>query len=171
MMYGMTRLRTVIFAVVAATGIIACDGGVSFSEATTSAVEVIDDLPPTILNCPSDLEVPAGADCQAGVRHENNEDGPLGLWTAPTAEDNDQVVSFTSDQNPNELFPLGLTTVTYTAVDASEHVTLCQFDISVVDLLPPCSLIAPKTSRWRSRLQSRPWSPGTNPRLPTTTVG
>ena len=38
-------------------------------------------------------------------------------WTEPTAADNCAIATFTSSHNPGDEFPVGTTTVTYTATD------------------------------------------------------
>ena len=52
-------------------------------------------------------------------------------WTEPTATDNDGVKAVTSDHKPNEKFPIGETTVTYTATDNSGNTASCSFKITV----------------------------------------
>ena len=78
---------------------------------------------PTITGCPSNrtVSLPAGA-CQVG-----------GGWTAPTASDNCTLASFTSTKNPTDLLGIGLTTVTYTAVDSYNNTSTCSFTVTVID--------------------------------------
>ena len=57
-------------------------------------------------------------------------------WTAPTAVDNVGVVSFTSSHNPDDTFPVGTTTVTYTAADLADNQASASFDVTVVDAEP-----------------------------------
>src|SRR5207247_7412755 len=74
-------------------------------------VTVTDTESPTILGCPSNIAHAndPGA-CQAAVS-----------WTPPTASDNCAVTSFTSNHNPGATFPVGMTTVTYTAMSSAEN--------------------------------------------------
>jgi len=85
---------------------------------------------PVISGCPSNIEVPANAaGCTANVS-----------WTAPTAEDPDACftpLSFTSNHNPGDNFPLGTTTVTYTANDGFNPDVHCTFTVTVVSSAVP----------------------------------
>ena len=97
-------------------------------------IHVINDLiDPEINNCPNTQSVP-------------NDEGLCGafvLWTPPTATDNCGLLSFTSSHTPNSFFPVGTTTVTYTAIDLCGHVKTCSFDILVEDLEPPWNMNCP----------------------------
>lgn len=52
-------------------------------------------------------------------------------WTAPTATDNCTLASLTSNYAPNTCFPVGTTTVTYTAKDAAGNTSTVSFDVVV----------------------------------------
>jgi hypothetical protein len=54
-------------------------------------------------------------------------------WTAPTAADNCEVLSFTSNYASGYAFPVGTTTVTYTATDIHTNVQTGSFDVVVTD--------------------------------------
>ncbi|MGK0189391.1 MAG: hypothetical protein ACI9R3_005208 [Verrucomicrobiales bacterium] len=54
-------------------------------------------------------------------------------WTAPTASDNLAVTSFTGTHAPGNAFPVGVTTVTYTARDAAGNETSASFTVTVSD--------------------------------------
>ena len=86
-------------------------------------VTVIDTEKPEINGLPGNLSVPTDAGTQ----------GAVVSWTPPTASDNVGVVSFTSTHQPGDTFPLGTTTVTYTATDAAGNVCEDSFTISVGD--------------------------------------
>jgi hypothetical protein len=58
-------------------------------------------------------------------------------WTVPTASDNCPGVALSSNHNPGETFPLGTTTVTYTAKDVAGNTSTCSFTVTVVDTTPP----------------------------------
>ncbi|MBL7924995.1 MAG: HYR domain-containing protein [Bacteroidia bacterium] len=79
---------------------------------------------PVISNCPSTSSTPATTGlCGANVS-----------WTAPTAADPDNCLaplSFTSSHNPGDFFPIGTTTVTYTANDGVNPAVVCSFDVVV----------------------------------------
>ena len=93
----------------------------------TFNVTVNDTEDPVISGCPSDITV-------------DNDPGICGAavsWTEPTASDNCGIDTFTSDHSPGETFPVGTTTVTYTATDIHGNVTTCSFDVTVNDAEPP----------------------------------
>ena len=52
-------------------------------------------------------------------------------WTEPTATDNSGMVTLTSDYISGGSFPVGTTTVTYTATDESGNTAECDFDVIV----------------------------------------
>ncbi|RLA68912.1 MAG: hypothetical protein DRG30_10720, partial [Epsilonproteobacteria bacterium] len=97
---------------------------------TDSCVQTIvvnDTEDPVISGCPSDIT----ADNDPGIC------GAVVTWTAPTASDNCGIDTFTSDYNSGDTFPVGTTTVTYTATDIHGNVTTCSFDVMVNDVEPP----------------------------------
>jgi len=99
-----------------------CTGPASFCD-----VSPLDDIPPVISNCPTDISISlSGADCDESVN-----------WTEPTASDNTAVESLTSTHTPGDDFPVGTTTVTYTATDLSGNSATCSFDVTVNDDTPP----------------------------------
>ncbi|MBL0102494.1 MAG: HYR domain-containing protein [Bacteroidetes bacterium] len=91
---------------------------------TTSSfdVTVVDNEYPVITSCPSDINVIADGSGTAAV-----------TWTAPSVGDNCTVINFASDYLSGDLFPVGTTTVTYTATDASGNLSTCSFDVVVVN--------------------------------------
>ena len=53
-------------------------------------------------------------------------------WTPPTASDNSgDAVTLTSDYSPGDTFPIGTTTVTFTATDAYGNTATSSFDVIV----------------------------------------
>jgi cysteine-rich repeat protein len=58
-------------------------------------------------------------------------------WVEPTSSDNCRVVSFTSDHHSGDVFPVGTTTVTYTATDFENNVQTRSFAVTV-DSSPLC---------------------------------
>jgi PKD repeat protein len=90
------------------------------SDDCASVVTVLDTISPVIIGCPMDMVVvPDSSDCTPQV-----------FWTEPTAEDN-CTVTLTSDFVPGDNFPVGTTTVTYTATDQSNNSVSCSFDITI----------------------------------------
>ncbi len=90
-------------------------------------VAVNDDIAPLITGCPdniiADLSV---SNCEASVD-----------WTAPIVSDNCNISSFVSNHNPGDAFPVGTTTITYTATDVAGNVSTCSFDVTVNDDIAP----------------------------------
>ena len=87
-------------------------------------VIVLDVQPPTITSCPSNITV-------------NNTPGLCSAvvsWAQPTASDNCPGVFMAPvPQGPGSTFPLGVTTIVYTAVDASANSSTCSFTVTVND--------------------------------------
>ena len=71
--------------------------------------------------CPSD---------QSGTTDSGLATGTIS-WTAPTATDNSGTQTLTSSHNPGDAFPVGSTSVTYTATDAAGNTATCSFVIVV----------------------------------------
>lgn len=93
---------------------------------------LLDFTKPKIDNCPADIQLSASANCTA-----------IATWVPPVAFDNCKVSSFKSTHQPGESFPLGLTTVSYTAIDSSGNTITCSFEIEVVDDTAPEFLNCP----------------------------
>ncbi|MCC6700553.1 MAG: HYR domain-containing protein, partial [Fluviicola sp.] len=93
----------------------------------TFTITIVDNEAPVISNCPSNIIASASAtSC-----------GNTVSWTAPTVLDNCSAVTMTSTHNPGDVFVVGLTTITYTAVDAAGNNSTCTFTVTVNDNLPP----------------------------------
>ena len=92
---------------------------------TTMSFDVVvtDNENPAIAGTPADITQTAEAGtCGAAVS-----------WTAATATDNCGVASISPDYNSGDTFPVGTTTVTYTATDIHGNTTTSTFDITVTD--------------------------------------
>lgn len=87
----------------------------------------------------SDAQAPVINNCQSNVtlNNDNNVCGAVYNYSAPTATDNCGLASFTSNHNSGETFPVGITTITYTAVDNAGNTSTCSFDVTVNDVQPP----------------------------------
>ncbi|MBI2274299.1 MAG: HYR domain-containing protein, partial [Bacteroidetes bacterium] len=86
-------------------------------------VEVVDNENPVIVNTPANI-------------NQSNDPGQCGAvinWTVPTATDNCPGVTLVSSHQPGTVFPVGTTVVTYTATDASGHIVISQFSVTVTD--------------------------------------
>ncbi len=93
-----------------------------------AVVTVVDATAPTINNCPSNISVNAGAACTA-----------VASWVAPTVSDNCSGASIAQTAGPasGSSFPLGVTTITYTATDGSGNIATCSFTVTVIDVTAP----------------------------------
>lgn len=99
------------------------------NKATKSfTVTVVDNEAPVIGACPADQTLEA-----------TGPSGAMANWIEPTATDNSGNVSLSrTGPAPGATFPLGTTTVSYTAQDPSENAAApCTFDIVVQDTTPP----------------------------------
>ncbi len=92
-------------------------------------VTVNDNTPPTITNTNSPANrtaVNTPGQCTAPV-----------LWTPLTASDNCTGVLLANNYNPGYAFPVGVTTVIYTATDAHGNTTTTSFTVTVTDTEKP----------------------------------
>ncbi|XP_072026259.1 hyalin-like [Amphiura filiformis] len=72
-------------------------------------------------------------------------------WTEPTASDNSGLVSLTSSHVSGDMFPIGVTVVTYTAIDDASNIVTESFSITIegtitLVLFVTCFSISPPTS-------------------------
>jgi len=96
-------------------------------------ITVVDNEPPVLTFCPVDVTVATGfGTCDASV-----------VWLPPAFSDNCFAATLTSTHNPGDVFPLGNTTVTYTATDAVGNISTCSFIITVQDFEAPNILNCP----------------------------
>jgi gliding motility-associated-like protein len=97
-------------------------------ETCSFTVTVEDHINPTFAGCPSNIVAPASAtSCDATVS-----------WVVPTASDNCTATpAVTSNFNSGDVFPIGVTTVTYTATDAAGNSVTCSFSVTVNDNRAP----------------------------------
>lgn len=103
------------------------DDGIGNTDTCSFTVTVDDTIAPVYV-CQQNISVNADSGmCSAVV-----------TFSAPTATDN---CTFTSSQTAGlpsgSAFPVGTTTVTYTATDSSGNSTTCSFDITVTDAQAP----------------------------------
>ncbi|WP_226742935.1 HYR domain-containing protein, partial [Polaribacter gangjinensis] len=71
---------------------------------------------------------------------QNNDLGVCGAtvtWTLPTATDNSGIATFVSSHQPGDVFPVGTTTVTYTATDIHGNVITSSFTVTINDTEKP----------------------------------
>ena len=92
------------------------DDGNGNVQTATQNVVIRDITAPAITGCPSSIIT-----CT-----------PIVSWIAPSALDNcTGAVILTSNHNPGETFPVGITTVIYTATDISNNTSTCSFTVTV----------------------------------------
>ncbi|RKS42742.1 gliding motility-associated-like protein, partial [Gillisia mitskevichiae] len=102
----------------------------SGNTSTCTVTIIVEDNEPPVIVCPTniDMNVDAGI-CGAVVSFE-----------MPSASDNsglDVTVSQTAGPASGEIFPVGTTTVTFTAIDAAGNAASCSFDVTVNDTEDP----------------------------------
>ncbi len=90
-------------------------------------VTVTDEEAPE-LTCPSDINITLDGTCEAEVN-----------FPPASAVDNCEVVSTEQTEGiaPGELFPVGVTTVTYEATDAAGNIGTCSFTVTITESTPP----------------------------------
>lgn len=96
------------------------------SSTCTFKVIVEDKTAPTFAGCPSNIVVNATETCDAQV-----------TWTAPVASDNCAIASFSGSHTSGMRFALGVTKVTYTAVDIYGNASSCEFNVTVKNVSAP----------------------------------
>jgi hypothetical protein len=106
------------------------DGNSSTASFTVTVNDVID---PTINNTPANITQTA----DAGTC------GALINFTAPTVTDNCTGATLASSHTSGSVFPVGTTTVSYTATDGAGNTTQTSFDITITDDEKPIVLSVP----------------------------
>ncbi len=79
--------------------------------------------------------------CPADIDLSSSDGNPvIATWTEPIANitGNGCILSFTSNYSPGDSFPVGTTTVTYTAEDGEGNTEQCSFDVSVAGVTGYC---------------------------------
>ncbi len=104
----------------------------TFTVTVTGNACVTDVTPPVLTTCPANITVVQTAAA-----------GAVATWTAPTATDNCGAPNVTANYQSGATFPVGVTTVTYTAADARNNRSTCSFTVTVTanacatDVTPP----------------------------------
>src|ERR1041384_2670620 len=99
-----------------------CDQVVGTGPTCTFTVKVNDTQPPTI-TCPANIFVAANASCPPAVSRTVN--------FTTTASDNCPGLTVVCTPASGSIFPVGTTTVTCTATDASSNTATCSFTVTV----------------------------------------
>lgn len=89
---------------------------------------------PVFSSCPGDILIflPVN-DCDSTA-----------TWTEPTATDNCALDTLFNNIDPGSVFNAGTTTVIYTAQDVSGNISICAFDVFVVDQVAPVFASCPQ---------------------------
>jgi hypothetical protein len=81
--------------------------------------------------CSPDILAPTIAGCPSNINLTTTAASSTATWTAPTASDNCGTATITGNYFSGQSFPLGSTTVTYTARDAANNTAVCNFSVTV----------------------------------------
>jgi len=122
--------------------------GASFPVGVTTNTFTVTDASSNVASCSftvtvTDTEVPVISDCPSNITQANdaNQCNAVVTWTEPTATDNctpSGSIVWTKSHTPGSTFPVGTTTVTYTAKDASNNTSAeCSFTVTVNDTQKP----------------------------------
>jgi large repetitive protein len=112
-------------------------GGFGFPIANPQPVA----CPAPINPCLSDLEPPTFSNCPANISVTTTQSTATATWTPPTAADNCSTPSITSNFTNGQSFPLGTTSIIYTARDAAGNTSQCRFSITVIQVTPPTGCV------------------------------
>jgi hypothetical protein len=81
--------------------------------------------------CINDTEAPVFSACPANISLTTTGSTAIAVWTTPTATDNCSIPSVSSLFSSGQAFPIGATTVIYTATDATGNRATCQFTVTI----------------------------------------
>ena len=84
-----------------------------------------------------DNEDPVLSSIPANITQNTDPGLPTGVvtWSEPTASDNSGSVTLTSSHESGEAFPIGVTVVTYTAVDAASNMVTSSFAVLIEGMI------------------------------------
>jgi hypothetical protein len=120
------------------------NSGASFPVGTTTVIYAARDTSRNVVECrfniivtrldtcANDTTRPVFRNCPANISLNTTGTNAVATWTAPTATDNCTTPSVTSNFSSGASFPVGSTTVIYTARDAKNNTAECRFNIVVV---------------------------------------
>ncbi|XP_070543797.1 hyalin-like [Ptychodera flava] len=89
------------------------------------AFSIPEDVEIPSIECPSDVDVVLRAGKSVGSVD----------WQPPTATDNSDTLTLTTNHEPRSAFPIGETVVTYNVADLSSNDASCSFTITVRDII------------------------------------
>jgi len=116
------------------------NSGDTFSIGTTTVTYTVTDVNGNTTECSFDIIVEDNegptVDCPTDINLETTIStcDAIATWTVPVFTDNcGEIVEETNTHNSGDTFPIGTTTVTYTATDATGNMTECSFDVTVTE--------------------------------------
>jgi hypothetical protein len=92
--------------------------------------------PAPVNPCLTDAEPPSFTNCPANITVTTPSTTAVANWTAPTATDNCSTPSVSANFSSGQSFPIGLSNVVYTAVDAAGNRSECRFSVTVTQVIP-----------------------------------
>ena len=92
--------------------------------------------------CATDATPPVFQNCPANINLTTTATTAIATWAAPTATDNCGTPSVSSNFSSGQSFPIGSTSVTYTAKDAKNNAATCSFNI-IVTASATCTPVTP----------------------------
>jgi hypothetical protein len=125
--YSSTHNSGDFFPVGTTTVIFTATDTVGHSTSTQFEIVVSDNQAPSITQMPQDVVI----NSQLGIC------GSVHAWDLPLSSDNCPDHVFSGTHLPGDEFPVGTSTVSYTAIDAAGNVTSEAFSITVVDIENP----------------------------------
>ena len=108
-------------------------GGFSFLLTNPQAVACTVEPNP----CVNDVTRPMFNTCPSTINVGTYQTTSVATWMTPTAYDNCSSPTVTSNFVSGQVFPVGVTTVAYTARDANNNTSTCSFAVNIFTLLPP----------------------------------
>ena len=85
-----------------------------------------------IVTCETDTQAPVFYDCPTDITVNTTGTGATVLWDHPSMGDNCGIPSVMFNYTPRQTFPVGVTTVIYTAKDAKGNTSYCMFKVTVI---------------------------------------
>ncbi len=85
-----------------------------------------------IITCETDTQAPVFYDCPTDITVNTTGTGATALWDHPSVGDNCGIPSVIFNYSPGQSFPVGVTTVIYTAKDAKGNISYCMFKVTVI---------------------------------------
>jgi SdrD B-like domain/HYR domain/Secretion system C-terminal sorting domain len=85
-----------------------------------------------IITCDVDTQAPIFYDCPTDISLTTTGTGAVALWDHPSVGDNCGIPSVVFNYSPGQNFPVGVTTVIYTAKDAKGNTSYCMFKVTVI---------------------------------------